>query len=254
MSVVIAARDNRTAIGVRRLLRFRRARWEQGLYVVEGERFVRELLSQGRECSLVAVVPEIAQDATFATNARRVIFSNDVMASVSTMKTPCRALAVVPMDLRGVSLLGECDRILVPLGVQDPGNMGTMVRSLSAFSRCGTLLVSPGSVDPFSPKVVRASAGAFGVVKVASAPEPLLALRELGLYSIGLARGGPGTLSPAIKRETVALVVGAEGSGISDVDRAKLDEVVEIPQLAGDSLNAAVAAGIALFCLAPHGS
>ncbi len=251
MNAVIAVRENRTAVGVRRLLRSRRARWEQGLYVVEGERFVAELLQQGRECSLLAIVPDLVGHEGFQTEARTVVFSPEVMASVSALEAPSRALAVFSMNLTDPESLRECDRVLVPLSVQDPGNLGTMVRSLAAFSYRGALLVSPGTVDPFSPKVVRAAAGAFGVVKVASFHDPLVLLSEIGLHSLGLMRGGGAAISSSCGRDSLAVVVGAEGLGIAADDRVRLDEVVEIPQLSGDSLNAGMAVAIALFCVAP---
>ena len=169
---------------------------------------------------------------------------------------------VAPHVLAGISQLGSGTRALGvfaqrwapappgPLclalwGVNDPGNVGTALRSALAFG-ASSVALGPGSADPYGPKAVRASMGALFEVPVARVRR----VDEL-----------PGRRVALVAREGVALdaidgdgdltvVVGAEREGLSREAIAACDEVAHIPIAAGDSLNAAMAATVALYELA----
>ena len=164
---------------------------------------------------------------------------------------------VDPHVLAGVSGLGSGTRAIgvyeqrwatpatppavVLWGVRDPGNVGTVLRSALAFGTA-CVVVGPGTADPFSPKAVRASMGAvFGVplaraAGVAELPRPIVALA---------ARAGE-PLAAIAGRRAGALLVGAEREGLPADVLAACDAVAHIP-IATESLNAAMAASIALY-------
>jgi TrmH family RNA methyltransferase len=161
---------------------------------------------------------------------------------------------VTPEALAKVSGLGSGTRVLAiyeerwgepegPLcvalwGVRDPGNVGTVLRAARAFGAASVTL-GPGSADPFGPKAVRASMGAIFTVPVARAarveelPRPVTAL---------VARAGAPLAGPL----TGTLLVGAEREGLPEDVVAACDEVAHIA-IEGDSLNAAMAATVALY-------
>jgi len=132
--------------------------------------------------------------------------------------------------------------------VQDPGNCGTILRSAEAFGSTGVALLK-GSVNPYNPKCLRASAGSVFRVPLVSGLEERLLLaaieqRKLDMYA--LVSNGEMDVRDCKFERRCALIVGSEGHGVSERLRAKSVDV-RIPTVAVESLNAAMAAGIALY-------
>jgi TrmH family RNA methyltransferase len=160
-----------------------------------------------------------------------------LMAEFSSLGSGTRVIGI--FDQRFAGSLG--DRCVALWGVGDPGNVGTVLRAAHAFGASAVAL-GPGTADPFSPKAVRASMGAIfsvGVRRVKAIdelPAPRVALVAGAGDPIGGRGGRPATL-----------VVGAEREGVPEHVVAACDGVAHIPTVAGDSLNAAMAATIALY-------
>ena len=179
------------------------------------------------------------------------VLSPSAFASVSTLSAPDGFLALCERRVVALeSYRGSC--ALVPARIQDPGNLGAMIRAAAAFFPCPLLVAGPGAVDPFSPKVVRAAAGSLSAIMIAEVgdlSEGLRQLREGGFALLGLEMSGESIWElPAVER--LCLVVGSEGSGISPEVRSLLDHEVQIPQQPQvESLNAAAAASVALAVL-----
>jgi TrmH family RNA methyltransferase len=125
-------------------------------------------------------------------------------------------------------------------GVADPGNVGTILRSALAFG-AGSVVLGPGCADPFGPKAVRASMGAIFDVPVARAR----GLDDVPGSRIALVAGTGGPLSGPLEGEAT-LVVGAERDGLPADVVAACDQTARIP-IASESLNAAMAATVALY-------
>jgi RNA methyltransferase, TrmH family len=123
-------------------------------------------------------------------------------------------------------------------GVHDPGNVGTVLRSARAFG-AASVAIGPQTADPFGPKAVRASMGAIFDVPVAR----VASLAQLPAPRVALVPGG-GTVLRGPGQGT--LVVGAEREGLAEEVLAACDEAARI-EIAGDSLNAAMAATIGLY-------
>jgi TrmH family RNA methyltransferase len=123
-------------------------------------------------------------------------------------------------------------------GVGDPGNVGTILRGAVAFG-AASVVIGPGTADPFGPRAVRASMGAVFTVPVARATE----VAELASPRIALVAGAGEPLSPA---DAGTLVIGAERTGLPPDVVAGCDRVRHIP-IHSESLNAAMAATIALY-------
>ena len=144
--------------------------------------------------------------------------------------------------LRGKSL------VLLLDGVQDPGNAGTMLRTAEAFGATGVLFIK-GSVNPFNPKAIRASAGSVFRTPLVTSLEPELALAALSQRKIDIYAAMPKaeiTLADADLRRRCAFIIGSEGRGVSSrLQGAALN--LRIPTAQVESLNASVAAGILLY-------
>ena len=243
-------------------LRRRKARERQGLFVAEGLRTVEELLrsplsvrgalitghvrESPRGSELVAalhdknIAVQEVEDAEFATAAET--------------ESPQGVLAIAVAPGRVLGDLPDADpmRLLVLDAVQDPGNVGTMVRTAAALGAIATLAL-PGTVDLWNAKVVRSGMGAhFHHPCLSGTWEDIEAFRtDRGIAVWAADAAGeplPGLSAPS----RLALVVGNEGSGLSSVPRSRADRIVALP-IAGavDSLNVAVAAGILLYQLRP---
>ncbi len=139
--------------------------------------------------------------------------------------------------------------ILVIAGVQDPGNLGTILRSAEAFGAGGVLL-GEGTVSPYNPKVVRASAGSVFRVPLARTKlsESLGWMKDHGLRLVGTASHKGTPLDQAKMAGPLAIFVGSEGSGLPRDLIKEMNDVVAIPQVREvESLNVGVAASIVLY-------
>ena len=139
--------------------------------------------------------------------------------------------------------------LLAIAGVQDPGNLGTILRSAEAFGAGGVLL-GEGTVSPFNSKVVRASAGSVFRLPITKTKllEMLPQLRAHGLRLIATSSHKGTPLPAATLTGPLAIFIGSEGAGLSRDVLAGMDEVVAIPHTPRvESLNAGVAASIVLY-------
>ena len=143
-------------------------------------------------------------------------------------------------------------RLLALERVQDPGNVGALLRSAAAFGFEGVLL-SPGCADPFGPKALRASMGAAArprVVQTPHLPDALAALRQKGVTALAAALYNSRPLDevPAELPGGVCLVIGSEGQGLTDAAVAACSAAVRIPITDKvESLNAGVAGSVLLW-------
>jgi TrmH family RNA methyltransferase len=226
-----------------------------GQFVAEGMQCAREALASGSGPQIETLyltangrskIEEIADVSGF--NAFDV--SDEVMKEMSETITPQGILAIcnIPRnDLSSIPLNGSRKFIYLS-EVQDPGNAGTILRSADAFGM-DAVITSPGSVDMYSPKVVRSTAGSLWHIPVfeSVAIQDLLAL---GIKAFSLGALGTKTLSSfATTGDTVA-VFGNEARGLSTAQEVAQIEVVSIPMPGNaESLNLSAAASIVMYHL-----
>lgn len=159
----------------------------------------------------------------------------------------CRPIAPVTLE----SLTGEDAAVLVLDHVEDPHNVGAAARSALAAG-VGGMVVSSRRAAPLSSTAFKAAAGALERLPVAivgSIPEALSRLNEQGIWIVGLEAGqGQSLFGLDLLTEPVAVVVGAEGSGLAELTRKRCDLLVSIPMAAEtESLNASVSVALASF-------
>src|SRR5918993_64843 len=166
---------------------------------------------------------------------------------VSALKTPTGPVGVFPfLDVPTVELLLATDCIVLLHSVQDPGNVGTVIRSAHAFG--AGVALSRGCADLYNPKTVRATMGSIFHTPVAREQESLDFLTEAGSAGFGLAAAVPeaGDKPEALPAGLLAVCIGAEGAGLPEEGVKACEMRVGIPSLA-PSLNASVAASILLY-------
>jgi RNA methyltransferase, TrmH family len=234
-----------------------RARAALASFLLEGPEGLRAALDAGHVPELLLVSERAAARHPGLVNAARQrgaaasLVTEQVLAAVAATTTPQGLVAVLPSVLRPLAGLPASPRLVCVLAeVRDPGNAGTVVRAADAFG-ADAVVTTRGSVDPESPKAVRAAAGSlFHLPVLAGIPWPELrpALRGRGLRLIGADPHAAATVDRAPLGEPVALVLGNEANGLPPEVAADLDLVVRIP-LAGraESLNLAAAAAVLLY-------
>ncbi len=246
----IVSRKNPLIAHIRKLCTSRKYRRETGEYVGDGVKLLGEALHWNASISVVVAVEGLELPA-ISPEVRVVRVPSDVMAYVSPMEAPQGALFIgkIP-EMQNIVKTGKS--YLVLDGLQDPGNVGTILRSADAMGVDGLILIG-GCADPWSWKTVRASMGAsFRLPLWETDCETLLET----LYMQGIS-----LYATALRDDTVdireitlcgsAVVIGSEGNGVSQQILDGCDKTVKIPMRERcESLNAAVAATIVLWEMA----
>jgi RNA methyltransferase, TrmH family len=222
---------------LRRLAGRRSSRVEDGLFLVEGPTLVAEAVSAGWPLSAVYV--EESALHLLPKGVRPTLVRDGVLAKVMTIDAPRPIVATA--ELRSLPLPPNATFVIVGAGLSDPGNLGTILRTAEAAGADGVLLTA-GSVDPFSPKVVRSSAGAIFRMPVVLDGDP----SALGLPLWGTAATGGVAYDQANLTAPLAFVMGNEAHGLP-ADFA-LDGLLTIPHVGrAESLNVAMAAAVLCF-------
>ena len=243
-------------------LRRRKARERSALFVIEGIRSVEELVRSPLRITGTLVSTELAKnprgaalcDALIARGVETVTVSTAEFESAAETDSPQGILAIAATPTHSFDALATADpaRILVLDAVQDPGNVGTIVRTAAALGATATVAL-PGTVDLWNAKVVRSAMGAHFLHPAfhSTWDELRLFLEHAGIPLWGADAGG----EPAARRDAprrVALAVGNEGAGLADPVRRYARRLVSLPlSNSVESLNVAVAASLLLYELRP---
>jgi TrmH family RNA methyltransferase len=229
---------------------------DDGYCAIESVRTIEEAIRSGLRFRTV-VFSESARNRAekllpqVSTHVETVIVPDEVFSSAVATDTPQGVAALVRIPQHTLAKIMEAPDplLVVAAGLQDPGNLGTMVRSAEAFG-AAAVLITEGSASQFNPKVIRASAGSMfrlPVVKTA-ARELLTALREKKVRLLATSSHKGTAIDQADLTGGVALFIGSEGAGLPKALANEMDATLVIPHSAGvESLNAGVAASIVLY-------
>ena len=229
------------------------ARLASGLIAIEGEHLLGEALKSGQALKTV-FVSERREVPEFVPRIVEVVrLANDVFQSCVETQTPqgIAALLVPPVSTVEEMLVG-IPLILVAVGLQDPGNLGTLVRSAEAFGATG-VLTTPGTVSAWNQKALRASAGSVFRVPIAVAtPEAMERMEQAGVRLLATLKDDATGVDDDGLAQTLAgpcaVLIGNEGAGLGEDWVRMADERVTIPCPGWvESLNAAIAGSILLW-------
>lgn len=264
---VITSNKNEKLKNVTALLKNKKARTEQGVFVVEGLRIARDTLKSARD-KLVAMYvsesfisgdswkeyPEFL-DAGFPGKLPVTAVKDSVFESISETVTPQGVMCVVKQPGYAYEDIVKVDgplKLLILEDIQDPGNLGTMVRTAEAAGMNG-IIMSRGTVDIFSPKVTRSTMGGifrvpFIYVDDLAATLDRLKADDVNVYSAYLRDGED--FNKVDYDDRAAALIGNEGNGLTDEAVAHAYRNVFIPmQGEVESLNAGVAAALMMYKL-----
>lgn len=248
MSESISSSSNPKIKYVRRLQSDGRFRRKEGVFVVEGTRWMSELVeAQIAPSVLLCTADWLADNEPLLAHwgERPLTITADLMQEVSDTQTPAGVLAVI--DQPRLTWPAQPTFLLLLDALRDPGNLGTLLRTAAAAGVEGVIL-APGCVDPFNPKVVRSTMGALLRLPIRRAEwaeiEPLTAATHLYL-----AAGEGETLYTAVDwTQPATLIIGGEADGAGSRARQLAQKRIAIPMARNtESLNAAVAGSVILF-------
>ncbi len=240
----------------------RAGRERQGRFLLEGPRSIADALDRGARFEALVVddggagvLHQWREEGRLPGDAALYRVEQPELAALADTTTPQGMLAIARLPERTLAALpAPSARVaLLADGVQDPGNLGTLLRTLAAAG--GEIaLCCRGTVDPWNPKALRAAAGATFGLSVASGVEPADALAWCaahGVTVVALEAGAPALFDSPLPAGPVALAVGNEAGGLSDPIAAGAARRASLPMAPGvESLSAAVAGSIAMYVLA----
>lgn len=231
-------------------LQKKKFRSELQCFLAEGDKIVRELAAFPQwEVECILALPDWLDQYQPIFAGRKVEFipiTPDELTKISTLQTPNQVLAIVKMqpEFEWQSHFSS-DLALYLDGIQDPGNLGTILRIADWFGILQVYL-SPDCVELYNPKVIQATMGSFLRIKVTQVELPALKSAIPGLTTYGALLSGENVFQVSAQHPAL-LIIGNEGKGIRDEYIPLIDRAISIPRHAdggAESLNAAVATGI----------
>lgn len=244
MSELITSRKNPLLQQVKKLLSSRRSREEAGLFVSDGTKLLQEAIRWWPGLDTVILSEDV--DMEIPQGVRTVKVPRDVMESISPMQTPQGALFLCRLPER--TPFAPKPGMLLLDGIQDPGNLGTILRTADALQIPVALL--EGCADPYSHKVVRSSMGAVFRMEIVQATwaETEKACAEAGIPVAVTALNETAKDLRDAPLQTMAVVIGSEGQGVRQEILDHAGQSLIIPMNPNcESLNAAVAAAIVMW-------
>ena len=230
---------------------------QDGYCAIEGMRILEEAIRSGLKFKAVFFRSSAENRAQrllpqLAAHVETLLLPDKLFATAVPSESPQGVAALVrcrPFKLDDVLAKSQAGPLLAIAGVQDPGNLGTILRSAEAFGAGGVLL-GEGTVSPFNSKVVRASAGSVFRLPIVQTKLAGIVdqMRELGLRLIATSSHKGTPLDQATLTGPLAIFIGSEGAGLPPDLLAEMTETVAIPHSSTvESLNAGVAASIVLY-------
>jgi len=249
---IVSSRDNAAYKAVARLATSSSERRREGLSLVEGPHLLDAYLATGGKPREVLVTQaalqkkEVARLVDRSAPARTTILSDALFDALSGVQAPSGVIAVVPTP--GARKVPPTAPLVLALeDIQDPGNVGTLLRSAAAAGAAHVLL-SPGCAFAWSPKVLRAAMGAHFALNIVEGADLESFIGSYRGACLALAADGEESLYDVDLRGPVTFIVGNEGAGLSEPLKARAAKRVRIPMPGSvESLNAAIAGSVCLF-------
>jgi TrmH family RNA methyltransferase len=231
-----------------RALAQRKHREATGTFLLEGSKVLSEALAAGHVPTQVFGTQTWWERGTaLPSQTERYVVSEPVLAAIATTQTPDGVVAVAPLPRPVLPPTGPAPLLLVAHTLQDPGNLGTIIRAADAAG-ADAVVVTPGTTDPWAPKAIRGSMGSCFHLPVLSMELDAVKASFPGIRLLALTLEGAEDLYDQDLRGGVALVIGNEGQGLGPEMLARAEARIKIP-IPGraESLNAAMAATICLY-------
>lgn len=251
--MVITSKDNEIVKHIRKL-RDKKVRDESGEFVIEGIKMLEEAVREKAKIKMIVVCEELNQnpipkDILYKVAKEKIIYVNDKIFKILTdVTTPQGILAVIEKSNRNEIDFSK-DLYLILDNIQDPGNMGTILRTADSIGLT-QIIVPKGNADCYNSKVIRSTMGAIFRVNVIEVLDLVKIIKEMKKHKIQILATDLATDYSIydVNYKKSAIVIGNEGNGVSKGVLEIADKRIKIPMPGKtESLNAAVATGIILY-------
>lgn len=243
--MIITSKDNEIIKNIKKL---KEKKYRLDSYIVEGIKMVKEAINENQEIALIAIREDFKID--FDTkNTKIVTISNKIFNDISDVKTPQGILAVIKKNQNNQIETNQ-EYILALDSLQDPGNMGTIIRTADS-ANINQIIINKTTVDPYSPKVIRSTMGAIyrtNIIEVEDLKATLKEMKSKGFQIITTDLKATQSIYDINYNNKTVVVIGNEANGVSQEILQTADKKVIIPMLGKtESLNASIAASIMIY-------
>ena len=252
---VITSKDNEIIKNVKKL-KDKKYRDQENKFIVEGIKMLQEAINEHAKISKIVVCEDCINDGTISQELlyeiakyNCIYATEKVFQSITEVKNPQGILAVIEKENGEEKISYEEDVIVVLDGIQDPGNLGTIIRTLDSVN-LKQIILSENTADPYNPKVVRSTMGAIYRVNMIRSKNIIDTLKNMKKHKYDVVVTSLQTDKNIydIDYKNKVIVIGNEANGVSKEVMELADQKVIIPMLGKtESLNAAVATGIILY-------
>lgn len=228
-------------------LKLKKERMKTSTFLIEGYHLIEEALRSEWKIEEI-IMEEKAVPLEAAKEVKTYVVSDNVFKAVSETKTPQGIAAVVRMKTEKWQ---EFSHVLLLDAIQDPGNLGTIIRTADAAG-FEAIVLGNGTVDLFNDKVIRAAQGSLFHIPVfqEELSDKIASLKEEGYAIWASALNNSVSYTELSRPKKIGLIVGNEGAGVKEALIESADQVVKIPIYGkAESLNVSVATGILLYHL-----
>jgi len=252
---IITSKDNEIVKNIKRL-KDKKYRDQEGKFLVEGIKMVEEAITENVTIDKIVVCEDCVNDKSINQNLMYEIAKYDciyvsekVFLTLTDVSNPQGILAVINKKESEKDISYEEDIIVLLDGIQDPGNLGTILRTVDSIG-LKQIVISQETADPFNPKVVRSTMGAIYRVNIIKSEDVLETLKDIKKHKFEVVATSPWADKTIydVDYTKKVIAIGNEANGISEEVLKQSNIKVKIPMLGNtESLNASVAAGIVLY-------
>lgn len=253
--MVITSKDNDIVKHIRKL-KEKKYREENNEFIIEGIKLLEEAINENADIEKVIICDDCNLENDIYNELKYEIakldciyVSEKIFEYISDVKTPQGIMAIIKKDNRNKEINYNEDVILVLDNIQDPGNMGTILRTADSLN-LKQIIISKGSSDVYNPKVVRSTMGAIFRINIIESEDLIKTVKELKKHKISVVSTSLDTNKSIydIEYNKTAIIIGNEANGVSQELQDLSDNKVKIPMLGKtESLNASVATAIILY-------
>ena len=252
---IISSKDNELVKNIKKL-KDKKYRDLENVYIVEGIKMVKEAILENASIKQIIICDDceksdlISKEMMYEIAKYDCIYvTNKIFKYITEVQTPQGVMAIIEKNNKDKEINYNEDIIVALDDIQDPGNLGTILRTVDSIG-LSQILVSKGTADPYNPKVVRSTMGAIYRVKVIECDNLKETLKEIkkNKFKILVTSLDDSKSVYDIKYYKKVIVIGNEANGVEEEIVKLADEKIKIPMLGKtESLNASVAAGIILY-------
>ena len=251
----ISSKDNELIIHIKKI-KDKKERDLSNEYIIEGIKLIQEAIQENAKIKQIIICDDcektesIPKDLMYEIAKQECIYvTNKVFDSITEVMNPQGILAIIEKQSKEIQIDDKQDIILALDDIQDPGNLGTILRTADSIGLT-QILVSKGTADSYNPKVVRSTMGAIFRVKIIECEDLVKTLKEIKKHKFEIVVSSLQTDNSIydINYHKKVIVIGNEANGVKKEIQDLADKKIKIPMLGKtESLNASVATGIILY-------